>query len=345
MKHILTALLAMVVSYGCVAQTKEDKQLMERAAQELKKTGNCNRAWDYLRQVSDKYKTEPQYLLLQARVYDCRYDKALAVEYYKKYLEQKPGNDSVSKRIATLERSMAKAADATKEKKHVPTRKEKEEAERIKKAQSGLSYNVVGNNDYCFGFSTDMFLSSKKAPFKRAYNFFNFYEFRLPHEKLTLHSFFDFGLLTNGNKQWASNALDVPDSLIMNVNPGFHYSIHGTLNYLLRNTNKYAISVGPYVGFNAFTPTSVRLIDNYGSKAYNSRMAYSVLAGGNVAFYLWRTFYFAAEFTYPFRKTFKNDLTYAITESPYNGSSLRLSIGFKGFGSPYDMAGGGYLLY
>lgn len=344
MKHIFFVLLMVLAVHTAVAQTKEDKLLMDKAAKELKKTGNCNRAWDYLRQVSEKYKTEPQYLLLQARVYDCRYDKALAVEYYKKYLEQVPGNDSVSKRISTLERSMVKA-DGTKERRATTSAKEKAEAEKMKKAQAGLGYNVVSENDYCLGLSTDVFLSSKKAPFRRGYNFFNFYEFKLPNDRLTLHSFFDFGLLTNGNKQWAATALDVPDTLISNVGPGVQYGIHVGLNYLLRNTRKYALSVGPYFGFNAFSPSSVRLNDNYGSKQYNSRMAYSVLAGANVSFYVGRHLYFSAEFAHPFRKSFKNDLSYAITDNPYNGSMLRFGIGFKGLGSPYDMYGGGYLLY
>ena len=322
-KQILIILIACATCSHAIGQLALDKQNILKAVKAVDVTHNCGQALMYLKLVSDSGKTSPEYLLTAARANDCSANNDQAIYYYGKFLEKNPGNDSVKKRISELKDPKSGKVAA----------EERNAKEFYKDVKSGRHQPCINENDFVWGLAADIFTGGASAPYKQAYSFFNLRQYPFAKKHLLFNFSAGIGYMTSGNKSWYGHVFDTTANDVSKVPGTIQVNIELSLDAVVINKHKFAISAGPLAGVTSFLMPDIYRTSE-GTNEYTHPIMFSPVSGLRATLYVGKHFYSSIAYVIAFKSTYSNDLSSGTTVTGLSDNSLRISIGLRGYGEP-----------
>ena len=322
-KTILIALSFLCVAGYASAQTATDVQNIQKAKAAVDGPHRCEEALSYLRLITDSGRSTTDFLLTNAKAYDCKSNKEQAIFYYGKYLEQVPGNDSVKKRVAELKNDQAKAQNAKTNKQEVLVNRT------YKQSRDGGP--CIDDNDFAWGFSCDMYTGGKSSPFKEAVNFFNVRQVPFAKNHLIFEFTTDLGIALGGRKDWFAHAFNTTTSDVTKVPGSVKIGIDADLCVVIINKHKFGLSAGPLIGISAGLMPDVYM--DATSNDYSNPILFAPVTGVRTGFFVSRHFYFTASYLVFLKSSFSNDVQQGTTRTNLNCNSLTIGAGFRILGT------------
>ncbi len=244
----------------------------------------------------------------------------IPLKVYNKYLEAKPGTDSVKKRVAELsdkKNEKAKVANEVAVVKDVY--RSNSHSTRLKKKQH---LNLM-DNYYSSGIGYGIGFGGDKCPYKGAVSFNATDGFVIAKGKAVVDLAFNSAFLVSANKTWFYNAYQAPPGANLDVS-GIGYSESVTLGLfpVAVNNKNLSLAVGPMAGVNFYI-----ISGNYSYGSIDSKI--TLCYGVKTNLYLGENVMFFMQLMLNAANTATLSDTYSGYSVPTNYNMLNIGIAYK----------------
>lgn len=315
MKQLTLSLLLLAVnSYYLSAQTPSDKKELATARVLLDKKNDCSGAQKALQHVSDPGKASPAYLLLCARAFDCIGDAPQAIDHYLRYLSTGAVSDSVSRRLAELQKTES------------ASRQRKESAGRDS-VLTGQYARFLRHRHMTLGLASDLFTAGDEAPFGMGGSFFTSYELRFAQNRILLEPQANIGMMAYGHRPWYASALNTTQADITKIFNAVNVDFQLIASVVIINNEKLAIVAGPIIGAGVYKLQEVETTQ--AAPVFSSDVFSTPLTGVRLGLYLGKRIAFYTTYIHAFPTNFANYGKGFTSVTPTDVSSVRVGIGIR----------------
>lgn len=321
-KLTILTLLACIAVISSSGQTQSDTLNIQKAVIAIDGMHKCNEGMEYLNRVSEPSKNNPTYLLTMAKGYDCMSKNAEAIRYYEKFVALDRTNAVANKRLIALKDEDNNSAVV------------KQQERRIKNFYKGIKQGnndfALNDNEYCFAIGTDILTGGDKSPYRAGMNLNFISTAPFANNRMVFQLLGSIGFLNGGRKNWFASVLNTTEDDITDVPAAFFGRMNITFAPVIVNNKKLALTVGPDVGFESMILPEVSMKGTF--KEYSKKTVYSPIIGLSANCLIGMHFFSSLSYSYFTVSKFENENVAGIpsTETPLNGNTIRLTVGYRG---------------